>query len=203
MEQERQERTQQEEQQVPPPVEEREEQQEPEKPKKPMEKLLREWIIPFGLEVLVLLFIIKFLFFFVVVPSGSMIPTIDTASILFATRVHQPENLQRGDIVVFDSDELGITLVKRLVGLPGDHVVLDENGRMTLNGEPVEEPYVFHKDSRTADFTVPEGHYLFLGDNRSGSNDARMWNQPYIPGEKISGHARFTLWPVANFGVLP
>ena len=85
MEQERQERTQQEEQQVPPPVEEREEQQEPEKPKKPMEKLLREWIIPFGLEVLVLLFIIKFLFFFVVVPSGSMIPTIDTASILFAT----------------------------------------------------------------------------------------------------------------------
>ena len=180
----------------------REEQQEPEKPKKPMEKLLREWIIPFGLEVLVLLFIIKFLFFFVVVPSGSMIPTIDTASILFATRVHQPENLQRGDIVVFDSDELGITLVKRLVGLPGDHVVLDENGRMTLNGEPVEEPYVFHKDSRTADFTVPEGHYLFLGDNRSGSNDARMWSQPYIPGEKISGHARFTLWPVENFGVL-
>ena len=131
-----------------------------------------------------------------------MIPTIDTASILFATRVHQPENLQRGDIVVFDSDELGITLVKRLVGLPGDHVVLDENGRMTLNGEPVEEPYVFHKDSRTADFTVPEGHYLFLGDNRSGSNDARMWSQPYIPGEKISGHARFTLWPVENFGVL-
>ena len=80
--------------------------------------------------------------------------------------------------MVFDSDELGITLVKRLVGLPGDHVVLDENGRMTLNGEPVEEPYVFHKDSRTADFTVPEGHYLFLGDNRSGSNDARMWSQP-------------------------
>ena len=104
--------------------------------------------------------------------------------------------------MVFDSDELGITLVKRLVGLPGDHVVLDENGRMTLNGEPVEEPYVFHKDSRTADFTVPEGHYLFLGDNRSGSNDARMWSQPYIPGEKISGHARFTLWPVENFGVL-
>lgn len=170
--------------------------------RKRLRKFVREWVVPFGLEILVLLFVIRFLFFFVIVPSGSMLPTIDKASVLFATRVHQPENLQRGDIVVFDSDELGITLVKRLVGLPGDHVVLDENGRMTLNGEPVEEPYVFHKDSRTADFTVPEGHYLFLGDNRSGSNDARMWSQPYIPGEKISGHARFTLWPVENFGVL-
>ena len=202
MEQERQEYTQQEEQQVPPPVEEREEQQEPEKPKKPMEKLLREWIIPFGLEVLVLLFIIKFLFFFVVVPSGSMIPTIDTASILFATRVHQPENLQRGDIVVFDSDELGITLVKRLVGLPGDRVVIDNQGRMTLNGQPAEEDYVFYKSNLSADFTVPEGCYLFLGDNRSGSNDARMWRDPYIDGEKIQGKAWFTLWPVANFGSL-
>ena len=180
------------------------EEQVPEKPtaKERLRQLWRGWILPFGTEILVLLFIIKFLFFFVIVPTGSMIPTIDSHSVLFATRVHHPEKLQRGDIVVFDSDELGITLVKRLVGLPGDHVVLDENGRMTLNGEPVEEPYVFHKDSRTADFTVPEGHYLFLGDNRSGSNDARMWNQPYIPGEKISGHARFTLWPVENFGVL-
>ena len=82
------------------------------------------------------------------------------------------------------------------------YVVLDQKGKMTLNGQPVEEPYVFYRDSTEADFTVPEGHYLFLGDNRGGSNDARMWEQPYIPGDKICGKARFTLWPVANFGVL-
>lgn len=202
MEQEKQQLRQQEEQQAPPPAEEEKDRPEGEETKKPLEKFLREWVIPFGVEVLALLFIIKFLFFFVVVPSGSMIPTIDKASILFATRVHDPEKLRRGDIVVFDSDELGLTLVKRLVGLPGDHVVLDEKGKMTLNGEPVEEPYVFYPSAMAADFTVPEGHYLFLGDNRSGSNDARMWNEPYIAGEKISGKARFTLWPVANFGVL-
>ena len=104
--------------------------------------------------------------------------------------------------MVFDSDELGITLVKRLVGLPGDRVVIDSQGRMTLNGQPAEEDYVFYKSNLSADFTVPEGCYLFLGDNRSGSNDARMWKDPYIDGEKIQGKAWFTLWPVANFGSL-
>ena len=90
--------------------------------RKRLRKFVREWVVPFGLEILVLLFVIRFLFFFVIVPSGSMLPTIDKASVLFATRVHQPENLQRGDIVVFESDELDLTLVKRLVGLPGDHI---------------------------------------------------------------------------------
>lgn len=184
------------------PVEAAEPEQKPLTREERLKKLFRGWVLPFGIEILVLLFVIKFLFFFVVVPSGSMIPTIDTASILFATRVRDPGTLERGDIVVFESDELGLTLVKRLVGLPGDHVVLDKKGRMTLNGQPVEEPYVFYRDSTEADFTVPEGHYLFLGDNRSGSNDARMWEKPYIPGEKICGKAHFTLWPVANFGSL-
>lgn len=179
--------------------------QEEEKPLTPEEKwkkFWKGWVLPFGIEILVLLFVIKVLFFFVVVPSGSMIPTIDTASILFATRVHDPSTLERGDIVVFESDELGLTLVKRLVGLPGDTVVLDNSGKMTRNGEPVEEPYVFYKSGLSAKFEVPEGCYLFLGDNRSGSNDARMWEQPYIPGEKICGKAQFTIWPVMNFGGL-
>lgn len=167
-----------------------------------LKKILKGWVLPFGIEILVLLFVIKVLFFFVVVPSGSMIPTIDEASILFATRVHDPATLQRGDIVVFQSDELGITLVKRLIGLPGDTVVLDKNGKLSINGEPVKEPYVFYKAAIQGEFHVPEGHYLFLGDNRSGSNDARMWKQPYIAGEKICGKAQFTIWPVAKFGNL-
>ena len=96
--------------------------------KERLRRFTKEWLIPFGTEILALLLIIKFLFFFVIVPSGSMIPTIEKPSVLFATRVHNPEKLQRGDIVVFESDELNLTLVKRLVGLPGDHVVLDEDG---------------------------------------------------------------------------
>ena len=179
-----------------------EQEQQPLTQEERMKNIIKGWVIPFGIEILVLLFVIRVLFFFVVVPSGSMIPTIDEASILFATRVHDPTTLERGDIVVFQSDELGITLVKRLIGLPGDTVILDKEGKLSINGERVEEPYVFYKAAVSGKFQVPEGHYLFLGDNRSGSNDARVWKQPYISGEKICGKAQFTIWPVANFGKL-
>ena len=70
--------------------------------KERLRRFTKEWLIPFGTEILALLLIIKFLFFFVIVPSGSMIPTIEKPSVLFATRVHNPEKLQRGDIVVFE-----------------------------------------------------------------------------------------------------
>ena len=165
-------------------------------------RILKEWIIPFGLEILVILLIIKFLFFFVIVPTGSMMPTIDEHSVLFATRVHDTGKLQRGNIVVFDSEELGKTMVKRLVGLPGEHVVIDEEGVVFIDDQPLEEDYVVYPSHLTGEFWVPEDCFLFLGDNRANSKDARMWEDPYIPGEKITGKAIFTLWPFANFGTL-
>ncbi len=166
-------------------------------------KFFREWIVPFALEILAILLVIKFLFFFVIVPTGSMIPTIDEHSILFATRVHNPEkSVERGDILVFRSDELDTTLVKRVVGMPGDHVVIDSEGRTTINGQPYPEDYVLYKSYKEGEFQVPEGCYLFLGDNRNGSLDARSWENPYISADKIQGKAIFTLWPFENFGVL-
>ncbi|MEA5011212.1 MAG: signal peptidase I [Angelakisella sp.] len=168
-----------------------------------LKKFCKEWIIPFAIEIVVILLIVKFVCFFVIVPTGSMVPTIAERSILFATRVYNPEkNVERGDILVFRSDELDMTMVKRVIGIPGDHVVIDEDGNTYLNGELYPEDYVFYKSYRTGDFTVPDGCYLFLGDNRNGSLDARSWEQPYISADKIQGKAIFTLWPFNNFGVL-
>ena len=138
------------------------------------------------------------------VEGSSMYPTLHEGDQLLISSFGYGEP-ERGDIVVFQSDELDLTLVKRLVGLPGDHVVIGEDGSMILNGEPVEEDYVFYPDAdpdHAGDFQVPEGHYLFMGDNRSGSNDARLWEEPYIAGEKITGRAVFTIWPLGNFGLL-
>lgn len=166
-------------------------------------KLLKEWIIPFALEILIVLLLIKFVFFFIVVPTGSMIPTIDEHSYLFATRVYNAaETVKRGDILAFQSDELGQVLIKRCIGLPGDHVELDDEGKLYINGEYMEEPYVVNTSSMSGVFDVPEGCFLFLGDNRAESYDARMWNNPYISADKIQGKARFTIWPFSNFGVL-
>lgn len=122
----------------------------PKKEKQPMtfKRLYKEWILPFGLEILALFLIVKFVFFVPIVPTGSMEPTIAEHSALFALRVHDLEKLERGDIIVFTAEtpELaGTTLIKRLIGLPGDHVEIDENGTVTINGEVQQESYVVYQ----------------------------------------------------------
>lgn len=166
-------------------------------------KIMKEWVIPFGLEILVVILIVKFVCFFAFVPTGSMLPTVEEHSWLFATRLYQPEkNVQRGDILVFRSDELDETLLKRCIGLPGDHVELAK-GELYINGEPYDEPYVIYDNTEISmSFDVPQGCFLFLGDNRAASYDARFWVEPYIPGDQIIGKARFAIWPLNRFGAL-
>ncbi|MEG1869241.1 MAG: signal peptidase I [Oscillospiraceae bacterium] len=168
-----------------------------------IKQFVKEWVIPLVIEILLVFMFIKFVAFIVFVPTGSMIPTIDEISVLVATRVYNPESsIERGDIVAFESDELNKVLIKRCVGLPGDTIELDENGKMTLNGKPFEEAYVVNQEATSGEFKVPEDCYLFLGDNRDNSIDARYWDDPYIEGDKIVGEARFTLYPFRNFGLL-
>ena len=179
----------------------------PKKEKQPMtfKRLYKEWILPFGLEILALFLIVKFVFFVPIVPTGSMEPTIAEHSALFALRVHDLEKLERGDIIVFTAEtpELaGTTLIKRLIGLPGDHVEIDENGTVTINGEVQQESYVVYQYAIPSEFDVPEGYYLFMGDNRANSMDSRYWQNPYVSGESIQGRAIFTLFPFSNFGKL-
>ena len=179
----------------------------PKKEKQPMtwKRLWKEWILPFGLEILALLLIVKFIFFIAIVPSGSMEPTIQERSALFTLRVHDLEKLERGDVIVFEAEtpELaGTTLIKRLIGLPGDHVEIDENGVMTINGEVLSEDYVVYQYAIPSVFDVPEGHYLFMGDNRANSLDSRYWSDPYVSAESIQGRAVFTLFPFSHFGKL-
>ena len=166
-------------------------------------KLWKEWILPLGVEVLVIVFLLKVVFMLVLVPSGSMLPTIQKNSVLFCTYLHNMDKVERGQILVFDSEELGKTLIKRLIGLPGETVVIREDGSITVDGQPLEEPCVVYPQmGQEMEFEVPEGHYLFLGDNRAGSEDARYWEEPFIPAEKIKARARFTLWPLSRFGGL-
>ena len=179
----------------------------PKKEKQPMtwKRLWKEWILPFGLEILALLLIVKFIFFIAIVPRGSMEPTIQERSALFTLRVHDLEKLERGDVIVFEAEtpELaGTTLIKRLIGLPGDHVEIDENGVMTINGEVQSEDYVVYQYAIPSVFDVPEGYYLFMGDNRANSLDSRYWSDPYVSAESIQGRAVFTLFPFSHFGKL-
>ena len=123
------------------------------------------------------------------VPSGSMETTIPEDTLLISWQlpymVSDPTP-QRGDIVTFWSDELGKLLVKRVVGLPGDEITF-QDGYTYINGEMLDESYLPRQGiTQCSDsFLVPEGCVFFMGDNRTGSNDARFWKQPYISVDNI------------------
>lgn len=174
-----------------------------------LKKLMFEWIIPICVEVLVVFLLMKYVFFFIRVPTGSMKPTIQENSIIVTLRTNNPtKSIQRGDVVVFYSKEQKLDMCKRVVGMPGDKVVIQNDGTLLVNGWQLSEPYVknqFDYDVyyvRNTEFEVPEDHYLFMGDNRYNSDDSRFWTQPYIHKDDIKGEAKFTLFPFENFGLL-
>lgn len=174
----------------------------PQDPKSKMKRLFKEWILPYGLEALAILLVIKFVCFFTYVPTGSMVPTIAEKSWLFALHTYNVEkNIERGDIMVFNSEETNTILIKRVIGLPGETVEIID-GVVYIDGEMLKEDYVVNRSYENMVFQVPEGEYLFLGDNRRNSADARGWNDPYIPAEDITGRAIFTILPFSNFGKL-
>lgn len=136
----------------------------------------------------------------IIVPSGSMLPTLELEDIIYCWKVDHPEKLDRGDIVIFYSEELDMMMVKRLIGKAGEVIDL-RDGTVFVDGIPLEEDYVNFPDSdKNGTFEVPEGHLLFLGDNRNNSNDARYWEQPYIPYEDVKAVAGFRISPSSRIG---
>lgn len=160
----------------------------------------KDWIVPIGAAIILAVLINRFLFFQVSVPTKSMYPTIKPGDRMIVTRVYNKEKLKRGDTIVFYSDELGETLIKRLIGLPGDEIKIDENRNVYINGEKQAEPYVVYNGGKGGEFKVPEGHYFFMGDNRANSWDSRYWQEHYISGSDIKGKARFIVFPFNRFG---
>lgn len=160
-----------------------------------------DWIVPLLVAIVLAILINKYIIFKVMIPSGSMIPTLNVDDRLFATRVYRPERLNREDIIVFYSDELEKTLIKRLIGLPGDKVVITD-GDVTVNGEKLKQEYVKNKDSLSGTYLVPEGKYFFLGDNRLKSSDSRDWDNPYIDESDIKGKAQVKVYPFSDFSII-
>lgn len=166
-----------------------------------MKYFIKEWIIPILVALVIVLFLNKFIFILVTVPTGSMEDTIIPGDRLYVNEIFDINKAQRGDIIVFRSIELeNKRLVKRLIGLPGDVVDVKEDGSVVVNGEKVDEPYVIEAAGQAKTFNVPEKCYLFLGDNRPISYDARFWNNPYISEDQIIGKVLFRFFPFNRIG---
>lgn len=116
---------------------------------------------------------------------------------------------KRGDVIVFRAppkheDEF----IKRVIGLPGD-VIKIENGAVFLNNQELKEDYIpsdfVTKSAQFAregmEITIPEESYFVLGDNREASLDSR--NLGLIESEHITGRAWVVYWPLSELGTLP
>ena len=136
------------------------------------------------------------------VRGASMMPGIqDRDRILVDQLTYAFTEVERGDVVVLRYPlDPRMDYIKRVVGLPGDEVVVQFGG-VWVNGEPVEEPYVSVKslDPNTSlRTTVQPGHLFVLGDNRIRSSDSRDFGQ--VPQELVRGLVRLRVWPLERFG---
>lgn len=131
--------------------------------------------------------------------GSSMTPTLVNGNIVAAVR---NGTYQRGDIIAFYYNNK--ILVKRVIGMPGEWVDIDENGTVTIDGEPLEEPYLTEKSLGECDielpYQVPEGRYFVMGDHRSVSSDSRSSQVGCVSEEQIVGKLLFRLWPLDEIG---
>ncbi len=120
-------------------------------------------------------------------------------------RFGEPE---RGDVVVFEAPGAnGDEFIKRIIGLPNEQISIQEDG-VYINGEKLNEDYLspdlqipsgmFLKENMT--YTIPEGNYVVLGDNRPASSDSRAWGP--IKLDKITGKAWVVYWPINDIRVV-
>lgn len=172
------------------------------KVKSELNKFLFECIIPIFLALILALLIMKFVLFKTTVPTESMSPTVEKNEQFFVKRIYNPTHIKRGDIVVFNSGDTSLLLMKRIIGMPDDKIEIKDGGKVFINGEEFKEDYVKNPSDKGGSFIVPSGRYLMLGDNRANSDDSRSWNNPYIDGNDIKGKVIFRIAPFNKIGFM-
>lgn len=162
------------------------------------------WFRDLMLSVLIAVLVILFLYRPVKVEGTSMMPSLFDQERLFINQFSYKFGLgtiQRGDTVVFlFPEDPTKSYIKRVIGLPGDTVAVDD-GYVIVNGKKLVENYVpaDYRDDRSYSQTlVPPDDYFVLGDHRSSSNDSRAWG--FVPRNYIYGKAVFVFWPLDRIG---
>ncbi|WP_422770852.1 signal peptidase I [Plantactinospora sp. WMMC1484] len=202
---------------------------------KPRSSFWRELPILVGVAVLVAVLVRAFVLQTFYIPSPSMEHTLDIYDrVLVNKLVYDFRSPHRGEIIVFKAptqwtgNPEGEDFIKRVIGVGGDRVVCcDEQDRLTINGQSLDEPYIFTENGvrdpaadEEFDITVPPGRLWVMGDHRSASGDSlEHWQQSRkdievatIPEESVVGRAFTVFWPVGRatwlsvpdtYGVIP
>lgn len=162
--------------------------------------LLRDVAISIVLAVILIVFIYQP----VKVEGTSMMPALTDQERIFINKYTYKlgsGTIARLDLVVFHYPyDPSQSYIKRIIGLPGDIVLVDD-GTVYVNGAQLNEPYVprkYRDHISVAREVVPPNHYFVLGDHRSSSNDSRAWG--FVDRKEIYGKAVFIYWPPSKIG---
>lgn len=165
-------------------------------------------------EIIIVIFVVIFIMTFIIsqntIPSGSMIPTLNIKDRLLVSMLpYYYRSPERGEMVVFNGPD-GQKWIKRVVGLPGETVDIKE-GNIYIDGERLDESLYLQEEGISEPnpiltsainypYTIPDGHYFLLGDNRLESYDCRYIG--VIPEEEITGKAIYRIYPFKDMGRL-
>jgi signal peptidase I len=173
-----------------------------------VKSITRDIIFAAVMAVLIVVFVVQP----VKVEGTSMQPRLENDERIFVNKFKYTfESIERFEIVVFwYPEDPTKSFIKRVIGLPNDLIDMDALGRITINGHPIEEPYLAPERNQAArakwnqvrsDFKYVKPHYYFvMGDNRDASNDSRTWG--LVPEKYIYGKAMFRYWPPPRIGSL-
>lgn len=197
-------------------------------------KEILEWVLCFVIAYVIYLVINYFIGTIAGVKQSSMYPTAkDGDRVVISRRVLFNKAINRTDVVILEApidvidnqtnfavfeNKSGIgyftynimglgkrSYIKRVIGLPGEHLYISDTGEVYINDEIIDEPYLVEglKTPRTGnyyDLEIPEGYYFVMGDNREGSKDSRELG--LIPENKIEGKVVTRIWPLNKIGGL-
>jgi signal peptidase I len=169
-----------------------------------------EWAESFVFAMFVVILIFTFFFRIVLVQGPSMRETLQDQDRLIITHINYTP--QKGDIVVINSEKLGKTIIKRVIGTGGDKVVVDyNNNTVTVNGKVISNDNIreamyntnlfdeeYEVEENVFEYDVPEGKLFVMGDNRNNSTDSRRIG--FVDPDDVLGKAIFRLFPFESIG---
>ncbi len=133
------------------------------------------------------------------IQGSSMEPTLHDEEIVVLLKTSK---LTRGQLCCFSYQNK--LLIKRIIGVPGDSIIIDTEGYVYVNGEKIDEPYVIDRAYGECDIEFPyyvtDGHYFILGDHRSTSIDSRSSVVGLVSSEQVVGKIFFRIWPLDKLG---
>jgi signal peptidase I len=135
------------------------------------------------------------------VDGVSMLPTLHNGEFVLVNKLaYRTGSPSRGDIIVFRSTTTtDLDLIKRIIGIPGDKVSI-QNGQVTINGQVLSEPYINAIPNYDGDWQVPDGYLFVLGDNRNDSSDSHLWG--FLPEDNVIGKALVIYWPPPEWALI-